>query len=182
MAIPIRAFFENREFKVGSISFDLILNENHSMSNEITEHDVEDGSVITDHIKNNLQSGSLVGLVTNFTISFGNDAILANRAQDAFDAMERLWKERTLLTIITVLKVYENVAITNVSVARSEASGEANAFSVSFRQMNIVKLKTTQIDAKINLKTMKTDQNRQSSKKTEIGTTKPRTSGVSGSF
>lgn len=167
--IPIQLFFEKREYGVGSIKFDLILTESHNFSNEITEHNVEDGSVITDHIKNNLENGSLTGIISNFSLKvFG---VFTNRAQDAFDELIRLWKEKTLVTILTVMKVYEDVAITDVSIDRSGDTGEAISLNISFKKVNIVKLKTVKIDLTVNVGAMNTDQNKQASPKLELGRT-----------
>lgn len=173
MAIPITLFFKDRNYKIGSnkgfVTFDLILSENHTISNEVTQHVVEDGSEITDHIKNNLESGSLTVLVTNFSLkAFG---AFFDRAQDAFDEIIRLWKTRELVTIICVLKVYENVAITNVKITRSAATGDAIVLDISFKQVKVVKLRTVLIDVGVNPKGMKTDSNRQIAAPSDQGRT-----------
>lgn len=165
---PIKLFFlDNRTYSVGRISFDLLLTESHNMSNEITEFDIEDGSTISDHIKKNLDNGSLSGLISNFSLNiFG---AVTNRAQSAYNEMIRIMEEELPVTIVTVLRVYENVGITNIDVARSADTGEALILDVSFKQMNIVKLKTVQIDLDVKIPNMDTDQNRQSSPTAEVG-------------
>jgi hypothetical protein len=151
------------------IQFDLILNETHNFSSEVTEFNVEDGSIISDHIKNNLENGSVTGLVTNFTLNrFG---IVTNRAQDAFDALKLLRKERKLVTLITVMEVYNNVAITDVSVDRSSDTGEAIALNITFKKVNVVKLKSVQIDTGITVNNMETNQNRQTGAESDAGRT-----------
>ncbi len=170
MALRAQLFFRNnRKYGVGDIKFDLILSENHNFSNEVTEHNIEDGSTISDHIKNNPETGSVTGLITNFTIhTFG---ITKNRAQDAFDAFKSLWKERTLVTIVTVMEVYNDVAITDVSVDRSSSTGESLALNISFQKANIVKLKTVQVDVGITLDGTETNANRQASPQADVGRT-----------
>lgn len=168
--VPSTLFFKNREYGVGSIKFDLILSESHNMANQVTEHNVEDGSVISDHIKNELENGALSGLITNFSLNvFG---AFTNRAQDAFDALVQLWKEKTLVTIVTVMKVYEDVAITNVNVDRAEDTGEAIVLNISFKKVNVVKLETVVIGAVANkLADMKSSQNRQAAPAADAGRT-----------
>ena len=175
MSIRTKLFFRNnRGYGIqkkgswlGSIEFDLILSESHSLSNQVTVHNVEDGSEISDHIRNNLENGTLSGLISNFTVkTFGTTS---NRAQDAFDAMVRLWKSRTLVTIYTVLAVYQNVAITSVDVDRSEGTGEAIVLNVNFQRVNTVKLKTVQIDVSVSIQDMGTDINRQSAPSADLG-------------
>lgn len=170
----IRLLFKgNRDFgiesDIGVITFDLILSEAHNLSNDVTEHVVEDGSRITDHIKNNLENGSLSGLITNFSIKRKFEP--GNFAQDAHDEMKRIWKSRELVTITTIMEKYENVAITNIDEARSEETGEATVLNVTFKKVEIKKLKTTLIDANVRQKDMNDDTNRQASPKLEVGTT-----------
>lgn len=168
--LPLQLFFRNnRDYGVGSITFDLILTENHNFSNEVTQYNVENGSVISDHIRNNLENGSLSGLISNFTLrKYG---LFTNRAQDAFDEFVRLWKEKTLVTIVTVMRVYDDVAITNVSVDRSGDTGEAIVLNVSFQKVKQVSLKAVLIDVAVNIKNMKSKINRQSAPPANIGRT-----------
>lgn len=174
MAIPVRLLFKgNRIYGVGRLSFDLILSENHNRSNDITDFNVEDGTIISDHIKKNLENGSLSGLVSNFSLNtFGN---IFNRSQDAFNVMEEIMNEQTLVTIVTVLKVYENVGITSVDVVQTSESGESIVLDVTFKQVNVVKLKTVQIDLDVKVPNMDNDVNRQAAPTAELG----RTVGVS---
>ncbi|MHA2367086.1 MAG: phage baseplate protein [Candidatus Hodarchaeales archaeon] len=175
MANPIKLLFKSKKYKVGSIELDLIINENHSFSNQISEHDIEDGSVLTDHIKNNLFAGAITAYITNFTIdrsvAFGD--FLANRAQEAFDALEELWRERTPVTIITQYKVYEDVAIVDINIPNDESLGSALYVTLTFREMNIVQLKTVDVDVSIKQKDMKTKQKRQAAKTVDKGSTTP---------
>ena len=115
LSTPIQLLFRTGGYKigpskvdsteVGSIKFDLILDETHNLSNQVSSHSVEDGSVISDHIKNNLMNGTLTGVVTNFTIGrvTALSSFFTNRVHEAFGNLEKLWKERTLVTIITMM-------------------------------------------------------------------------------
>ena len=172
--VPFQLFFaNNRQYGVGSITFDLIISEQHTFNNQIADHSVEDGSVITDHIKNELETGSLVGLISNFSINaFIN---FTNRAQSAFDALIDLWQSKQLVTIVTVMRVYDNVAIMGCSIARSSSTGEAIELNISFKKIRTVKLQQFQASAVIGqappIKTpdMSTDQNKQSGVKLDFG-------------
>lgn len=170
--LPVKLFFrDNREYGVGRIKFDLILTEDHNFSNIVTDHNIEDGTQISDHIKNELERGSLTGLITNFSIQiFG---LQGNRAQNAFDEMIRLWKERVLVTIVTVMRVYEDVAIENITVNRSEATGEAISMNVSFRQVKQVKLKSVEVDTTVKIADMDDNTNRQAAPTADQGRTVP---------
>jgi hypothetical protein len=154
-------FQNNRTYKVGNIEFDLILGETHNFSNTITSFNIEDGSVVSDHIQNDLENGSLTGLVSNFSINRGE--LVVNHAQQTFDKLRELWKNKQLVTIATIYRVYEDVAISSITFSRDEDTGEAISAEISFQQLEIVKLQSVTIEANIKLNDMTNDLNRQSS-------------------
>lgn len=61
-------FYKNEGYFVGAIKFDLIVSETHSIEAQVTEHPIEDGSVVSDHIRELPRKGSLSGLVTNYPL------------------------------------------------------------------------------------------------------------------
>lgn len=153
-------FRNNRDYKAGNISFDLILNESHNFNNTVTDYNVEDGSFVSDHIRNEKLEGSVTGLITNFSLF--SSALISNRSQIVFEKLEQLWRDRELVDIVTVYKVYKNVAITSISISRTNDQGEAIEFEISFKEVNVVKLQSVDIEVDIKLKNMNTDINRQS--------------------
>lgn len=174
MATAINIFFRNNkkygmDSDIGSITFDIILNERHNFANDVSTHTIEDGSEVTDHIRNQLESGSLTGLISNFSVK--TRLLRTNRAQDAFDFLHKLWQAKILVTITTVLRVYTSMAITNISVPRSFATGAAGVFNISFRKVNIVELKTVILETGVKLKDMKTASNRQAAVTSDLGRT-----------
>lgn len=58
-------FFKEEGYFVGSVVFDLILSESHSLEAEVTQHPIENGATVSDHIRNLPRKGSLTGFVTN---------------------------------------------------------------------------------------------------------------------
>ena len=168
MSIPVNLFFKgNRRYGVGQITFDLILSEQHEMNADVTEHSVEDGSTISDHIENQLETGSLTGLITNYTIFL--PLLITNRAQDNFDAFVSLHEERTLVEITTVLKVYEDMAITNISISRDEETGESLQANISFKKVKTVKLQEVEVEVSVKVDDLNSNQNRQVSSQTDAG-------------
>lgn len=160
-------FKSNREYKIGSITMDLILNETHNFTGTVTRFNVEDGSPISDHIQNDPKNGGFSGLISNFTLT--EDNITTNRAQDAFDKLEELHDKKELVDVVTVLKVYENVFISNINMNKDEDTGEALFFDVSFTSVDIVQLEEVEVTASVKLKDTKTTDNKQSSKKQNKG-------------
>lgn len=159
-------FMNNRSYQAGSILLDLILQEDHSMTSSVTNYNVEDGSVISDHIYNGLETGSLTGFISNFSIKQG--AIVTNRAQDTFDLLTAMWEAREPVIISTVLKIYENVVITDIKVSRDENTGEAIEFAISFQKIRTVKLHEVTIEANIKLNSLDSDKQKQASVKKKL--------------
>ena len=63
--VPASMFYKSEGYFVGAIKFDLLLSENHSIEAQVTEHPIEDGSPVHDHVRILPRKGSLTGLVTN---------------------------------------------------------------------------------------------------------------------
>ncbi len=151
-----------------SLVFDLQLSESHSFDSEITSHPVENGSPISDHIENSLRSGSSSFLVSNYSLKIGE--LTTNRVQDVYDLFKQLWKAKELVTLVTDLDVYEDVAITKVGISRNQGVGEAGTFEVSFTEFRIVRLKKISVDASIVITELETSESQQASPPTDIGT------------
>jgi hypothetical protein len=175
--LPVNLFFKNnRTYGVGTIAFDLIMSEDHNFESDITAHPVENGSVISDHIQNKLENGTITGIISNFSIN--TLGLASNRAQDAFEALVALWKERTLVTVVSVLRVYENVAIIKAPVARDSDSGESITIQVSFQKVTTVKLQEVVLDLTVKVNNLDSNANRQVAGSTSIGRTTKLDTGV----
>lgn len=169
-ALPVSLFFKgNRVYGVGNISFDLVLSETHNFNSKITTHRIEDGSEIADHIQNELENGTLNGLISNFSLNAG--PIVTNRAQDVFEALVSLWNEKQPVTITTVLRVYEDVVISSMPFMRDASQGDSLPISVSFRQIKIVTLQEVTLELSVKVNDLKTDVNKQVADEVDVGET-----------
>lgn len=163
----------------GIIDFDLILSEEHTLDAQICSHPVQNGDPITDHIQPQLPTGRLQVLVTNFSIkdaaggwrqgSYTDD----NRAMTAWRTFKAIFKARQMVQIVTILEVYDNVALSHVSAPRDAGTGDALIFDVSFQQIKTVQLKTVKLTAVASPKDMTNNDRRQASKKLSAGTITP---------
>jgi hypothetical protein len=157
-----------RSYGLGAVTFDLLLGETHTFNNRVTDYSVEDGGTISDHIQNDLEQGSFTGLFSNFSLL---RSTALNTAQDAFDRLFELWKKRELVTITTLLKVYEDMAITSVSMGKSAEDGESLTANISFRKVNTVKLQEIVIEAGVQITDLNSNLNRQIAPGANLGTT-----------
>ena len=178
--IPVSLFFQGAlAFGVDNIGFDLLLSESHDFQAVATSHPVEDGTIISDHIQNQLRTGGITGLTTNFSL-YSNEILVTNRAQDAFDAFKQLYENREIVTVYTIYEVYEDVVITNMPIARDASSGESITIQVNFQQVKQVKLQEIVLELAIKVANLNTSINRQAAAATTAGRTT--TTSNAGSF
>ena len=181
-------FYPKEGYKVGSVELDLILDEDHSKSAQVTENPLQDGRAISDGIFLELQEGSLTGLVTNHSVKIAekrakqlelqdSETLMAeaenyqleNRARQAWIDLKAVMDAKQPVTIVTSLEVYDNVAITNISTERNGDSGDALEIKVSFRQILTVSLKEHEVTAQVQPKDMDSDINRKSALGVNVG-------------
>lgn len=181
-------FYPKEGYKVGSVELDLILDEDHSKSAQVTENPLQDGRSISDGIFLELQEGSLTGLVTNHSVKIAekrakqlelqdSETLMAeaenyqleNRAKQAWVDLKAVMDTKQPVTIVTSLEVYDNVAITNISTERNGDSGDALEIKVSFRQILTVSLMEHEVTAQVQPKDMDSDINRKSAIGVNVG-------------
>ena len=181
-------FYPKEGYKVGSVELDLILDEDHSKSAQVTENPLQDGRAISDGIFLELQEGSLTGLVTNHSVKRAEERAkqlelqdsetlmaeaknyqLENRAKQAWVDLKAVMDAKQPVKIVTSLEVYDDVAITNISTERNGDSGDALEIKVSFRQILTVSLMENEVTAQVQPKDMDSDINRKSAIGVNVG-------------
>lgn len=184
--VPVSLFYRADGWSVGEISLDLILTETHSLNAAVTQHPVQDGSTISDHITILPRSGTMRVLVSNFSLSTAEgdaqaawDEIYAqgeaaqktlpNRAADAWEKLKDLVKRRELVKIVTALEVYEDMALTRVETVRDGDTGDALEIDIDYEQVTKVKLRETRVTAQMQPRDMKSTINQKSAVQVNSG-------------
>ena len=184
--VPVSLFYRADGWSVGEISLDLILTETHSLNAVVTQHPVQDGSTISDHITILPRSGTMRVLVSNFSLSTakGDDRAdwdeiydqgeaaqksLPNRAEEAWKKLKDLVKKRELVKVVTSLEVYEDVALTRVETTRDGDTGDALEIDIDYEQVTKVKLKETKVTAQVQPSDMKSTINQKSAVQVNSG-------------
>ena len=171
-------FYRKEGYSVGGVSLDLILDETHSKSAEVTENPLQDGRAISDGIYVKLREGSLTGLVSNHSLKHTEDIAeenrnaegilniaqrqpLKNRAAEAWNELKAVMDAKQTVTIVTALEVYENVAVTNIETTLDGESGDALAIRLTFKQVKTVQLREDKVTAQVQPENMESDINRE---------------------
>jgi hypothetical protein len=196
MAVP------PRHVTIGDVWIDVSVREGHELQAEVTEHPVESGANVADHIRPLPAAISIEGIVTNHPIELPRSHAGTARASSAsievegepsmgalsmvpgvdqgvallgalkldvrskvafaamalhftepFDrvsavhaALVSIVERRQLVTIVTGLMTYDNVALTSLSIERSGAVGRDKLeFSASGRVLRIVRSQTAKL-------------------------------------
>ena len=126
---------------VVELQADLTISESHQRSADVTTHPVESGATISDHVILQPERLSLEGFVTDTPAAVF--AANEGRTQDAFDALEELWQEGGVVTVVTARKTYENMVIVDLQLPRERPS--SMNFSMEMQNITVVETETAQI-------------------------------------
>jgi hypothetical protein len=178
---PVRTKFRNQDFAADLFLVDATITEVPTYESDITEHAVEDGPDVSDHIRPKNISLELEGVISSTPLNlsaqaqglvsaagsilgsqlggFGSaagavggafaGAALFSEADDpakvAHDMLTAIWKKRQLVTIVTGLTQYENMAIQSLSFPRDQKTGKQLHFRATLKEVRKVTAKTVAI-------------------------------------
>lgn len=153
---------KNSLFQVFDIlTIDATLQETHTAAAEVTEHPVEVGSDITDHVRPKPIELRIDGIVTNaplqtdllstalaasplapgLAVAGAAAQALIGRAEfikDAYNTLMNIRDTGQLVVIATPYRQYESMVMTDLQVVRDQKTGDALRFQISFRQIVVV--------------------------------------------
>lgn len=148
-----------------SILFDATVRDSHESSATITEHPVDEGANISDHIRPDLDQVTLQVVVSNTPIvspidhndgvvgtqqqvELGSGAMASanvlvfdgavTRVRSVYEALLDLKNSGTLVNVLTSLREYESMGIKRISPIREAKSGNSLVATVEFKQIRVV--------------------------------------------
>jgi hypothetical protein len=119
---------------------DATLSEDHDHDADVTDHPVESGAAITDHVRIRPLVVSLEGIVSDSPIgdvAFEREEGAAHSA-DAYAVLLSILESREPVSIRTSLATYHNMILQRLSVPRSVDTGKSLRFRATFRQLILV--------------------------------------------
>jgi len=118
----------------GAVAFDaqLTISESHSRNATVTQHPVEDGSVITDHVIRDAETVQLEGFVTDAAVRGAQ----RDATQEAFDKLDAAWRSGQLMQVITARKTYVDMILVQLSLPRERPS--SMTFTMQLQQVRLV--------------------------------------------
>lgn len=125
----------NTAFSIeGAVSFDadLTIEELHERSAEVTQHPVESGGTISDHVILQPERLRLEGFVTDARLRNPE----ATRTQSAFADLDAAWSSGQIVQVITARKTYQEMIITRLDLPYDRP--ESMQFLIELQQIKIV--------------------------------------------
>jgi hypothetical protein len=153
MGLTELIFGPKTHLTVGVVQFDASISETHARECQVTDHPVEEGATISDHIRRTPEKLDVNGIVTNHPLIFlasvqavspltDDLSPVTDRAELAYSKLRELMDNGELVTVVTSLWEYSNMAITSMSVTRDVQNGNVLNCSLSLREVIIAKTET----------------------------------------
>jgi hypothetical protein len=112
--------------------------ESYQYRAEATKVAIEDGSPITDHV-------ILEPLVVNIVCEVGN--WYPGWAEYSLNLLEKMWKERQQLTLITAHKSIDNMVLVGLRAENEAPHWKRLRFELTFQEIPKIKVETTQYNS-----------------------------------
>lgn len=131
-----------QDLHVDSLTLDGADSEQYEAAAEATEHPVEDGAAITDHVRPSLRTLLLDAVVSTAP----SDPVLAadpHRVETVRATLARLVAEARELSIETGAGTYDGYLLLSAAEVRDGQAGSAGRWKLSFREVRRVAVQTT---------------------------------------
>lgn len=152
------AFILKTDTSIDTVVLDCSVNEGHTAENDVTDHPVEKGFAVTDHVRNKPDTLSIEGVISNtpfsrsqqlrtveaFGITFDSatdqDLTLGQPgyAEQGYMALRAIRDGGNLITVTTSLRTYDSMVMTSLVVPRSKDTGDALRFTAQFKLVRVV--------------------------------------------
>ena len=133
---------EHKRGQIGRLELDATLSYTNKYTNEVTSFPVEDGSNISDHIRNKPFELTLTGFISDTPIKIKEglaDLLVSgtrgSRVAASYVELKNIWESRDVVDVITGLEVHSDMALVSLSVPRSPRDGHSMRFSATFRKI-----------------------------------------------
>jgi len=127
--------------EIGDIVFDCTPSDSHSHTASATSNNVETGAKPGDHVDQNPDELTLDGIFSDLA----GERLELNRAADLYDQLVELKESGEPVTVITGLRVYENMVLTAVESTRDASTGLTVPTSCSLQEQPRVDQQLTDI-------------------------------------
>lgn len=125
------------------VAVDATMRETHNFNARASAFPVEDGSTTSDNIFNDPDQVTIEAIISNYPMEGGR----IEAVTEGFRALQAIRQARRLVTLVTGLNVYRNMAMLNVSIPRDKTIGESLQFTATFQRFDIRNIQIVNIPA-----------------------------------
>lgn len=149
---------------IGDLALDCTVTETHTATSTVTEHPVESGANITDHIRTDPVQLSITGIVSDTpigsrqvqrSIAVGGASVQVTQQEPptsttgygraAWAKLDAIRTAAKPVKVVTRDKTYDSMALVSLSVPKESKTGGALYFTAQFKQIRIVYNRTTKV-------------------------------------
>lgn len=143
--------FTRMDASIGAVDIDAVVTETHLDEVEVTDHPVEIGVNISDHMRVKPATITLDGIVSNTPLPTAGapssplqadgvtytsrSAAVPARAGSAYQQLLALKTGGQLVTVVTALRSYDQMALVSLSVPRDAKTGNALRFTAVLKEI-----------------------------------------------
>jgi hypothetical protein len=122
------------------LTIDAVISQGDDVAVTITDHPIENGADVTDHIRDEPDKITIEGIVSRTPIELAPKLIEMDpsRHEAAWEMIYAWAKKHILVKVVTSARTYENMAIESASRVRSRDVGEALQFAMKLKQIIMV--------------------------------------------
>lgn len=132
----------------GLINLDAAITQEHRFSANATQHPVESGADVTDHVIDMPDQLTINGVFSNTPILFlASLQGSPKRAEEAFEKLDALKKTGKTVDVFTTIKVYRNMIITSLTARRSASIGNAINVDIGLLEIRTARVEETTVDS-----------------------------------
>lgn len=124
--------------RVGLLRLDATLQEVHERSSTITDHPIETGSFIQDHIQRDPRKLFMEGFITDTALSGRSVGV-----QGAYELLDLTWRSRIPFFVISGLHVYPLMAFETLTMPKTREG--ALRFSCTMKEITMTSTTTVQV-------------------------------------
>ncbi|MCL1939533.1 MAG: hypothetical protein FWG04_02595 [Desulfovibrionaceae bacterium] len=131
---------------IGGLFPDIVVEEQHEDTLEITEHPVEQGANINDHAFKKAESVTIRAGVSDASSVLGGE----KPSTDFYEKLLELQKKREPFDLVTGKRLYKNMLLESLSAITDQASENCLMFTAQCREVIIVKTQVTSVPPRKN--------------------------------
>ncbi|QCQ57961.1 hypothetical protein Barba22A_gp110 [Rheinheimera phage vB_RspM_Barba22A] len=118
---------------------DCTLSIDHKFENDVTEHPIDRGSSVSDHVVNKNVTFSVSGVYNTYSLQkYVQDGVSTqNRVADAYKKLLDLRNSKQQFTLVSRYDIYQNCVVKSLSIPVAPTDGNTLIFSMEITQVRV---------------------------------------------